>query len=406
MSGFTSEALEKKLAHLENSQQSIQTLSLWLIHHRKHHKIIVDVWSKELRKAAKQSKKLTFMYLANDVIQNSRKKPEGPEYAKEFATVLKRALEDIAKDCDDKTWGGMYRTLTVWQERAIYDEAQISLWKKALGPHRSLPALTESKSSLKSKSSRASGKSKRSDNEKDQSDKKQKLAKPSSNTKSSVVVRAPTTIKTIAKPAIDPIPAPQPGVIIDPDTLIKALQELESSASSDVQIREKIASFPPEVTDVSLLDKIRDKDSADKLSRQVDVLSSMLSEYNGRLVQELQDRKQVSVMLSTYIKNQQDQLTLSEQKINEYKDKLKRVTQVRSELKSHLQNLPDLSLLPSVTGGLAPLPSAGDLFNAAAARAMGYVKHPSSMGSTSSASPSTSSPADYETLLHTPNSSM
>ena len=35
---------------------------------------------------------------------------------------------------------------------------------------------------------------------------------------------------------------------------------------------------------------------------------------------------------------------------------------VRKELKSHLENLPDLSKLPDVRGGLAPLPSAGDLF--------------------------------------------
>lgn len=47
----------------------------------------------------------------------------------------------------------------------------------------------------------------------------------------------------------------------------------------------------------------------------------------------------------------------------EYKQKLARVTHVRKELKSHIQSLPDLSLLPNVTGGLAPLPSAGDLFS-------------------------------------------
>ena len=43
----------------------------------------------------------------------------------------------------------------------------------------------------------------------------------------------------------------------------------------------------------------------------------------------------------------------------DYKRKLARVTMVRQELKSHIQNLPDLSLLPDVT----PLPSAGDLFS-------------------------------------------
>jgi len=53
---------------------------------------------------------------------------------------------------------------------------------------------------------------------------------------------------------------------------------------------------------------------------------------------------------------------LRKKKIEEFKQQLKRVAEVRNELKSHLQNLPDLTLLPSVTGGLAPLPSAGDLF--------------------------------------------
>ena len=45
------------------------------------------------------------------------------------------------------------------------------------------------------------------------------------------------------------------------------------------------------------------------------------------------------------------------------KGKLDRVNSVRQELLSHIKNLPDLTLLPDVTGGLAPLPSAGDLFS-------------------------------------------
>lgn len=42
-----------------------------------------------------QAKKLTLMYLANDVIQNSRKK--GPEYSKEFSGVLKQAFDIISR---------------------------------------------------------------------------------------------------------------------------------------------------------------------------------------------------------------------------------------------------------------------------------------------------------------------
>ena len=99
MAGFTQQAFEKKLSELNTSQQSIQTLSLWLIHHRKHYKTIVQTWFKELKKGwlikvifchqlsfllffpeVKPSRRLIFMYLANDVIQNSRKKGRSSVY--------------------------------------------------------------------------------------------------------------------------------------------------------------------------------------------------------------------------------------------------------------------------------------------------------------------------------------
>ena len=51
MSGFSEAVLEKKLGELNNSQQSIQTLSLWLIHHRKHHAAIVKTWHKQFLKS-------------------------------------------------------------------------------------------------------------------------------------------------------------------------------------------------------------------------------------------------------------------------------------------------------------------------------------------------------------------
>lgn len=50
MAGFTENALIRKLQELNSSQQSIQTLSLWLIHHRKHHAAVVKTWYKELLK--------------------------------------------------------------------------------------------------------------------------------------------------------------------------------------------------------------------------------------------------------------------------------------------------------------------------------------------------------------------
>ena len=53
MSSFTDSSLVKKLTELNNTQQGIQTLSLWLIHHRKHSKTVVQTWYRELEKGEK-----------------------------------------------------------------------------------------------------------------------------------------------------------------------------------------------------------------------------------------------------------------------------------------------------------------------------------------------------------------
>ena len=50
MAKFSDVNLVKKLSELNNTQQSIQTLSLWLIHHRVHAASIVNIWHRELDK--------------------------------------------------------------------------------------------------------------------------------------------------------------------------------------------------------------------------------------------------------------------------------------------------------------------------------------------------------------------
>lgn len=88
-----------------------------------------DCYSTERFFAAKDSRKLTFMYLANDVIQNSKKK--GPEYGQEFGVQLKKAFEHMSQ-CDEKTKNSLDRLLTIWQDRLIYNSVQIMEFKTAL----------------------------------------------------------------------------------------------------------------------------------------------------------------------------------------------------------------------------------------------------------------------------------
>lgn len=79
---------------------------------------------------AKDSKQLTFMYLANDVIQNSKKK--GPEYGQEFGKVLVESFKHMAKTgINAKTKHSLHRILTIWQERGVYDAQKIQEFKEA-----------------------------------------------------------------------------------------------------------------------------------------------------------------------------------------------------------------------------------------------------------------------------------
>lgn len=89
----------------------------------------------------------------------------------------------------------------------------------------------------------------------------------------------------------------------------------------------------------------------------------MLSTYNARLQQELSDRKRVGQMIADFLAAQKDLEALAEERLEQYRDKLEKINAVRDDLRSHISSLPDLTKLPDVTGGgLAPLPSAGDLF--------------------------------------------
>uniref|UniRef100_A0A8C5SUJ3 Regulation of nuclear pre-mRNA domain containing 1B n=1 Tax=Laticauda laticaudata TaxID=8630 RepID=A0A8C5SUJ3_LATLA len=99
------------------------------------------------------------------------------------------------------------------------------------------------------------------------------------------------------------------------EDLIKALQDLENAASGDATVRQKIASLPQEVQDVSLLEKITDKEAAERLSKTVDEACLLLAEYNGRLAAELEDRRQLARMLIEYTQTQKDVLTEKEKKL-------------------------------------------------------------------------------------------
>nr|XP_033786506.1 regulation of nuclear pre-mRNA domain-containing protein 1A isoform X3 [Geotrypetes seraphini] len=262
MSAFSEAALEKKLSELSNSQQSVQTLSLWLIHHRKHSRVIVAVWERELRRA-KPNRKLTFLYLANDVIQNSKRK--GPEFTNDFAPVIVDAFKHVSSETDENCKKHLGRVLSIWEERAVYENDVLEQLKQALFGEKRAKKRTYEQLKIE---------------EDDDCSARSSPCEPPQTT-----------------------------------DVIRALQELENAASGDAAVHQRIASLPVEVQDVALLDKITDKDSGDHLSKMVDDACMLLADYNGRLAAEIDDRKQLTRMLSEFLRCQNEVLTEKEHKL-------------------------------------------------------------------------------------------
>ncbi|XP_042514104.1 regulation of nuclear pre-mRNA domain-containing protein 2-like isoform X2 [Macadamia integrifolia] len=139
MNVFNAQILAEKLSKLNNSQQSIETLSHWCIFHRKKAKQVVETWDK-LFNSSQKEQRVAFLYLANDILQNSRRK--GSEFVNEFWKVLPAVLKDVYENGDDHGRKAVSRLVDIWEERKVFGSRGRSLKDEMLG--KDPPPLLES----------------------------------------------------------------------------------------------------------------------------------------------------------------------------------------------------------------------------------------------------------------------
>ncbi|ELT89785.1 hypothetical protein CAPTEDRAFT_170579 [Capitella teleta] len=313
-----------------------------------------------------------FLYLANDVIQNSKKK--GSEFNREFKTAIVDAYKCASKEADEKTRDSMNRMLNIWKERNVFDEELIE--KARIGMQR-MGQLAKFKAQ-RAKELEAIKKQQQENGTKEEPEAKAEIKEPAEEKpKKEGPPKKKKKVELSLRDEIEqeikngPGIAPEDQSILEEffllkqaEDLVKALNDLESSASSDASVRERIAALPQEVSDVSCLEKLKDQNEATELSKKVEEACALLRPKSNTLVFML-NKSPLGDDLQADLTVDHKKFCNQCFKINSsqiFKKKLGQVESVRQELHSHLQSLPDLSLLPGVHAGLAPLPSAGDLF--------------------------------------------
>ncbi|KAK4781846.1 hypothetical protein SAY86_015948 [Trapa natans] len=116
-STFNPQILVDKLSKLNLSQASIETLSHWCIFHMYRAKQVVETWDKQFHRAPREQR-LAFLYLANDILQNSRRK--GSDFVGEFWKVLPNALGDVIQNGDEFGRASAMRLINIWEERKVF----------------------------------------------------------------------------------------------------------------------------------------------------------------------------------------------------------------------------------------------------------------------------------------------
>ncbi|KAJ7294211.1 hypothetical protein O6H91_Y273000 [Diphasiastrum complanatum] len=127
---FATQILSEKLSKLNDSQQSIETLSHWCIFHRKNAKQVVEIWEREFF-ASPRERRVPFLFLANDILQNSRRK--GGEFVNEFWKVLPIALKEVLGSCEENVRATIFRLVEIWEERKVFGSRAQSLREELVG---------------------------------------------------------------------------------------------------------------------------------------------------------------------------------------------------------------------------------------------------------------------------------
>ncbi|KAK5135557.1 hypothetical protein LTR08_005037 [Meristemomyces frigidus] len=116
---YTPEAVTSKLASLTETQDSIVACAQWLLFHRRHAPTTAALWLSRLKLAPSPAKKLNLLYLANEVVQQSRARGK-QDFLLAFEPLVAEATSVAYGGGSLDVQGKVRRVVEVWRQRGIF----------------------------------------------------------------------------------------------------------------------------------------------------------------------------------------------------------------------------------------------------------------------------------------------
>ncbi|KAI5779690.1 RNA polymerase II-binding domain-containing protein [Geopyxis carbonaria] len=125
-SSYSDETVRSKLSALNDTQDSIVAVAQWIMFHRRQAKRSTELWLERMKESSPH-RKLNLVYLANEIVQQSKGRNK-PEFLNSFAPIVADGTEAAYKGCPSDIQGKIRRVIQVWRERSIFNpEIQVKI---------------------------------------------------------------------------------------------------------------------------------------------------------------------------------------------------------------------------------------------------------------------------------------
>lgn len=125
MSKFSQEACDNVLGKVDMSQAGIQGASAKLLFWKRSAVEVVRCWERAFQRAD-MDKRLSLIYLVNDVVQTSRR--SGREYTEAFHKALPEAFRHMMKHSDEKVQQRLKKLVLVWRDRNVWGNKALGIY--------------------------------------------------------------------------------------------------------------------------------------------------------------------------------------------------------------------------------------------------------------------------------------
>ncbi|KAI5283948.1 hypothetical protein KEM54_001703 [Ascosphaera aggregata] len=119
---YSDDSLQKKLSALNETQECIVTVAEWIIFHKRQADRQAQLWLARIRDS-NPHKKLSLIYLANEVVQQSKARRKEDFLIAFSPQIIAEATSIAYKGSTSDNQQRIRRVVEIWRQRHIFDEA-------------------------------------------------------------------------------------------------------------------------------------------------------------------------------------------------------------------------------------------------------------------------------------------